>query len=543
MQESPGKVIVVLIVGIGVCVLTLMFVAMLAGMTYQSQEKVIDSIGSEGTTTTNVTNIEIFDNQIPFGEPTAAWYTFNNDPWNQVIDFPFADCDGGNMSQMYYDWSGHGNQAFGSYLFTHTGTDYTTSDFYINTTPVLADDLYYWEDFQNESPTTEGNTAPSPYDDTYDFEESASFGLLNLSAGFNATYDPSNATTNMVWWINNTGAGTDMTEWFNDTSYIDRLYEIGFDFNVTDYNDGLMDVTPGYYNYFNTTFGFQTNPNGYDYLIWENDSVAMSKNLSEFPLTGPNVWYTVRFYFDAYNSTINCTIWDTATTTLLYWMDTYDITAMPIYGDLIFTAYDASNYGNTSIKIDNYYVMGYDDTLISNAFKVVPYGTSTLMVIDNVNDTAFDVTMWNGTTSNLIYSGLNTSEWYHYWFTYHWDNSTIETTARRGSDNAWMGNAWIGMDAAVPTLNGLIFSGIDTFDCENIIDNVSSDYVSTGSTADTEIRDAVREAATGGIQGISTIGGYLPVIVLAIVIVLVLGFVFAIGTIRLKGNKPGGGAL
>jgi hypothetical protein len=455
-----------------------LLVALGSTITNTTMNSLIEATPSTTTTTTNITNTEPFDDQPPFGEPTATWYTFNNDPWSQSIVFPFVYYDG-NMSQFYYDYTGHGNHAFGSYLFTHTGTDYTTSDFYINTTSVTADDLYYWEDFQNESPTTEGNTAPSPYDDTYDFEEDATFGLLNLSAGFNATYDPSNASVNMVWWINNTGAGADMTEWFNDTSNVDRIYEIGFDFNVTDYNDGLMDVVMGYPNYFNTTFGFQTNPNGYDYILWENDSVVMSKNLSEFPLTGPNVWYTVRFYFDAYNSTVNCTIWDTATTTLLYWVDTYDITAMPIYGDLMFIARDASNYGNTSIKIDNYYVLGYDDVLLSNAFKVVPYGTSTLMVIDNVNDTLFDVTMWNGTTSNLIYSGLNTSEWYHYWFTYHWDNETIETTARRGSDNAWMGSAWIGMDAAVPTLSGLIFSGIDTFDCENYIDNVTSDYVST----------------------------------------------------------------
>jgi hypothetical protein len=270
-----------------------------------------------------------------------------------------------------------------------------------------------------------------------------------------------------------------MTEWFNDTSNVDRIYEIGFDFNITDYNDGIMEVTPGYVNYFNTTLQFQTNPNGYDYIIWSNDSISASKNLSEFPLTGPNVWYTVRFYFDAYNSTVNCTIWDTATTTMLYWIDTYEITAMPIYGDLKFIARDASSYGNTSIKIDNYYVMGYDDVLLSNAFKVVPFGTGTLMVIDGVTDTAFDVTMWNGTGSQLIFGGLTTDTWYHYWMVFHWDNGTIETTVRNSSDNAWIGNSWIGMSDATPDLSRVMFSGIDTFDCDNTVDNVTTDYVST----------------------------------------------------------------
>jgi hypothetical protein len=366
--------------------------------------------------------------------------------------------------------------------------------------------------------------------------------LLNLSAGFNNTYDPSNSSVNMVWWINNTGAGTDMTEWFNDTSPIDRIYEIGFDFNVTDHNDGILDVMPGYVNYFNTTFRFQTNPNGYDYIFWSNDSIQESKNLSEFPLTGPNVWYTARFYFDSYNSTIQLSIWDTATQVLLYDFSAFDITALPIYGDLIFIARDASSYGNTSVKIDNYYVMGYDDDLLSNAFKVVPFGTGTLMVIDNVNDTAFDVSMFNATDGQNIYYGLNTNEWYHYFMVFHWDNGTIEITARRSSDNAWMGSAWIGMSDATPDLSRVMFSGIDTFDCSNFIDNVTTDYTATGTTGDTQIRDAVKQAAAGGIQGISTIGGYLPVIVLAIVIVLVLGIVFSLGLLSTKGNRPGSGS-
>jgi hypothetical protein len=420
-------------------------------------------------------------------------------------------------------------------------SDLNLIDFHINTSTVDFEDAYFWEDFEKNWPTSEGNTTPDPYDDTYDYEATDVAGALNLSAGFNASYDPEETANNTVWWINNTGVGDEVTQWFNESrSDLQSIYEIGFDFNVTTFNDGVMEVMIGYPYQQNASLTFQTSPNGYDYIILGNDNGTESKNLSEFPLTGPNVWYTARFYIDWYNMTINCTIWDTATVTELYDFDLLDlgVDTEPqfFYGDLHFIARDDDDYGNTSIKIDNYYVMGYDSALNSNAFKVVPIGADILLVLDNVDNVSFDATVWADGTPYTVYTGLLVETWYHYFFEFNWDNDTIETTVRNSTDNAWLGSNWTNMSG--DAITGVLFSGIDTFDCENWVDNVTIDYTVLDSTG-SEIRDYVREAVIGGMTGLAAIGNLLPIIMLAIVITLVIGLILGLSYF---GNKKGPGS-
>ena len=514
-------------VGPAVAVAIIMVLVMMVGISYNvihtSTNALEEATPGTYTTGSNTTNTETFEAQIPFGEPVCpapVWYTFNNDPWSQSTVW-MGDCDGGSRDQLYMEYWNNGNHAYGNYALTHTGSDYKMIDFHINTTSVDSDDAYFWEDFENNWPASEGNLTPDPYPDTYDYEETATSGMLNLSAGFNASYDPEIASNNTVWWINNTGVGDDAYQWFNESaSTVAEIYEIGFDFNVTDFNEGIMWVTPGYPDDANTSFRFQTNPNGYDYVLWGNDTSFANKNLSEFPLTGPNVWYTVRFYFDNYNETINCTIWDTATTTELYQFGVLDHEPVT-FGDLLIFLANDSEYGNVSIKIDNYYVMGYDSMYQSNAFKVVPIDGEILMIIDNVNETEFDVSLWNGTAGPIaVYSGLSTDTWYHYFMEFNWDNNTIETTVRNSNDNAWLGNGWIGMSGN--DISGILFSGIDTFDCSNSVDNITTWYDDTvvhpGDDTASGVYENIKEQS-GNALALALI---IAIAIAAVVVILVI---------------------
>ena len=524
-SQDTGKIIVVLVIGVAMCVLTLLLVSTLAGLTYQSQEKAIQSIGTAGgTTIVNVTNTEPFTAQIPFFNPMGLWYTYANAPWDQSFVYPNGGLpDTNNYSLIFYDFLSQGNRAYGNFNLNHHGSDYTQTDFFINTSPVIAPGP---STFDEDFALYGDGTQPTGNSGNWYLYDSSNTSIAYV----NKTSYPGGSIN--TFYINTPVAKANENFYMNQTLMAYRLYNISIDFNATSgWTQGNLTMYIGDPStaHAHTLFHYI---GGLKYFSLINDTHE------EDLIILNNTWYTANFLLDIVNNTMNLNIYDTSTHTLI---DTWTMAWDPwTDGNVSFHIFNNFIGG---IHFTNYAIHGWNTMLLSNAFKVIPVGTGCLMVIDNVAVSDFDVTMWNATTSVSIYTSLPTGEYWHYYFVYHWDNSTIEATIRNVT-GAWMGNAWIGMSAATPTLTTLMFGGISTFDCVNSVDNVTTRYSSTVVVpGDTDIKTAIETAAAGGIQGISTIGSYLPVIVLAIIIVLVIGLVFAMAGFRNgpRGNGPQGG--
>jgi hypothetical protein len=524
-RETTGA-IVLLAIGIGICVLTMILMSAMAGMTYQLSENTFQSIG-EDYTAGGFELCEDFNDQPEFSDPSDWWYTFTNTPWVQSFTIPDIDCSDGNMSQYYEDLTKNGNRAYGTYDFDYHGKGYEGVSFWINTTGVSASVSNVSETFETSTP---GNATPEP-------EFIYIFNSTNVDIHMISNMTIMCGNNTQTFHINNTGYNTTENIVFGDSVDVIRVWQMHLDFNLSADFTGNTTLHVGYPMDEGVYIQWLTDE-GTPYLyLWYND--ASSAYTLELDL---EVWYTMILYFG--NNELELKVFETCA-------ENGDIEEFPSVAfdslmfccDMNFTVYDSNEYGNSVMDIDNWELYGYDDLFVSNAFKVEFLGTDVVMIIDEVDDTNFDVGIWDGSEYNLLYSGLDVDTWYKYDFTFDWVNNEIFSVV---SGPALFG---LPVEVANTTVNmtssgftGLTFSGFANYDCGNYVDEICIGYI-TETGSGNLIRTAIEEAVAGGMIGLSQVGGFLPVIALAIVIVLVMGLIFGLVAMDRRGFTPpsGGG--
>lgn len=174
-----------------------------------------------------------------------------------------------------------------------------------------------------------------------------------------------------------------------------------------------------------------------------------------------------------------------------------------------------------------------DELIFSLIMRKNATNVTHAIVLNNAGTEIVNVTMLNNTWYKGKIEGDYTTDPYTYTFTAYkeniagvWESQGTNTTT--GDEKL----KWINITAGGGDLWGTAY-----------FDDMIFTYDSTTGQA-TAIRDAVKDAIIGGVFGLSTVGGYMPIIVMALVIFLVLGLIMALtyksGT---TGGKGFAGAL